>query len=64
MNGEVVIKLKAHGQTELSLLVSKSGDSQRSVWIRKSEIRLEHWLDATTVEITLPEWLARNERLI
>jgi hypothetical protein len=64
MSDEVKVKVKTHAQTDLSLLVSKTGDKERSVWIRKSEIRSEHWLDATTVELTLPEWLARIERLM
>jgi hypothetical protein len=64
MSDEVKVKLKTHGQTDLSLLVSKTGDKERSVWIRKSEIRDERWLDATTVELTLPAWLARIERLV
>ena len=61
---EVKIKLKTHGETKLSLLVSRSGDKRDSVWIRKSEIRGEDRLDATTVELTLPSWLARLERLV
>jgi hypothetical protein len=64
MSDDVKIQLKTHGQTQLSLLVSKTGDKDRSVWIRKSEIRGERWLDATTVELTLPDWLARTERLV
>jgi hypothetical protein len=52
MSDEVKVKVKTHGQTHLALLVSKTGDKERSVWIRKSEIRGEHWLDATTVELT------------
>jgi hypothetical protein len=64
MSAEVKITLKTHGQTQLSLLVSKTGDKERSVWIRKSEILVERWIDATTVELTLPEWLARIERLV
>jgi hypothetical protein len=64
MAEEITLKLKAHGQTQLSLLVSKTGDKKNSVWIRKSEIRGEHWLDPTTVELTLPKWLARTERLV
>jgi hypothetical protein len=64
MSAEIKVKLKTHGQTHASLLVSKTGDKDRSVWIRKSDIRVARWLDATTVELTLPEWLARIERLV
>jgi hypothetical protein len=63
MSDEVKVKLTTHGQTQLSLLVSKTGEKDRSVWIRKSDIRGERWLDATTVELTLPDWLVRIERL-
>jgi hypothetical protein len=63
MSAEIKVKLKTHGQTRASLLVSKTGDRDRSVWIRKSEIRVARWLDATTVELTLPDWLVRIERL-
>lgn len=63
MSDEVKLKLKTHGQTQLSLLVSASGDKERAVWIRKSEIRSECWVDETTVVLTLPVWLARIERL-
>jgi hypothetical protein len=62
MSTEVKVRLKTHGETRLSLLVSKTGDTERSVWIRRSEIRAECRLDPTTVELTLPEWLARLER--
>jgi hypothetical protein len=63
MSDEVTVTLKTHGQTALSLLVSKTGDHQRPVWIRKSDIRGERRLDATTVELTLPLWLVQVERL-
>jgi hypothetical protein len=39
MGTEVKVKLKTHGETHLSLLVSKTGDKERSIWIRKSEMR-------------------------
>lgn len=64
MSDDVRLTLKTHGQTAHSLLVSKTGDKDRSVWIRKSEIRSAQWLDETTVELTLPLWLARVERLM
>ena len=61
---QVTIVLYAHGQTSLSLLVSKSNEQSHAVWIRRSEISVERWLDATRIELTIPEWLARVERLI
>jgi hypothetical protein len=64
MSDDVTVKLRTHGQTHASLLVSKTGDKEHSVWIRKSEVRGERWLDANTVELTLPVWLARIERLL
>ncbi len=64
MGNDISVKLIAHGETQLSLLVSTGGDQRQSVWIRKSDITSVHWLDATTFELTLPHWLARAERLM
>ncbi|MGE8941492.1 hypothetical protein ACO2I3_06225 [Leptospira interrogans] len=64
MSNDVSVKLIAHGETKLSLLVSTRSDQKQSVWIRKSDITSMRWLDATTVELTLPRWLAQAERLM
>ena len=59
----VTLKLRLHGRTALSLLVSKHGDASTAVWLRKSKIIGERAIDSTTVELTLPDWLARSEKL-
>jgi hypothetical protein len=59
----VRLKLRLHGRTSLSLLVSKHGDASAAVWLRKSKIVGEPAIDGNTVELTMPDWLARSERL-
>jgi hypothetical protein len=44
-------------------LVSKHGDANAAVWLRKSKLLAERAIDSTTVELTMPDWLARSERL-
>ena len=34
-----------------------------AVWLRKSKLLAERAIDSTTVELTMPDWLARSERL-
>ena len=65
MGNNVTLKLRVHGRTALSLLVSRSGDASLAVWLRKSNIVGERAVDgdASAVELTMPEWLARSERL-
>jgi hypothetical protein len=57
------LKLRLHDRTTLSLLVSKHGDANAAVWLRKSKIGGERALDSNTVELTMPDWLARSEKL-
>jgi hypothetical protein len=59
----VTLKLRLHGRTALSLLVSKHGDANLAVWLRKAKIVGERTIDSNTVELTMPDWLARSERL-
>jgi hypothetical protein len=63
MSNHITLKLQLHGRTALSLLVSKHGDPNKAVWLRKSKIIGERAVDGTTVELTMPETLARGERL-
>jgi len=63
MTHHVTLKLRLHGRTALSLLVSKYGDANAAVWLRKSTIVGERAIDSNTVELTMPDWLARSERL-
>jgi hypothetical protein len=65
LGSNVTLKLRVHGRTALSLLVSRNGDANEAVWLRKSKIVGEQAVagDGNTVELTMPEWLARSERL-
>jgi hypothetical protein len=63
LQSNVTLKLRVHGRTALSLLVSRHGDASEAVWLRRSEIVGERTVDGGTVELTMPEWLARSERL-
>ena len=58
MAHHVTLKLWLHGRTALSLLVSKHGDANAAVWLRKSKLLAERAIDSTTVELTMPDWLA------
>ena len=51
---------RSHG---LSLLVSKHGNANEAVWLRKSKLVGERAIDSLTVELTMPDWLARSEKL-
>jgi len=63
VNHDVTLTLRLHGRTALSLLVSKHGNANEAVWLRKSKIVGERAIDSTTVELTMPDWLARSEKL-
>ncbi len=65
MGDNITLKLRLHGRTALSLLVSRDGDASAAVWLRKSKIVGGQTVndDGNTVELTIPEWLARSERL-
>ena len=54
---------ETNDRTALSLLVSKHGNANDAVWLRKSKITGERAIDSTTVELTMPDWLARSEKL-
>ena len=63
MDHNVTLMLRLHGRTPLSLLVSKHGNANEAVWLRKSKLVGERAVDSTTVELTMPDWLARSEKL-
>ena len=63
VNRNVTLTLRLHGRTALSLLVSKHGNANEAVWLRKSKIVGEREIDGLTVELTMPDWLARSEKL-
>lgn len=57
------ISVQLHQETERAILVSEDGDSENSVWLAKSLIEFEPKANGI-VEITLPEWLAVERRLV
>jgi hypothetical protein len=59
----VTLKLRLHGRTALSLLVSKHGDADRAVWLRKASIVGEQTVEGDTVKLTITARLAQSERL-
>ena len=63
MNRNVTLTLRLHGRTALSLLVSKHGNANEVVWLRKSKIVGARQIDSLTVERTMPDWLALSEKL-
>jgi hypothetical protein len=63
VDDHITLTLRLHGRTALSLLVSKHGNANEAVWLRKSKIVGERAIDGTTVELTMPDWLARSEKL-
>ena len=63
MNRNVTLTLRLHGPTALSLLVSKHGNANEVVWLRKSKIVGARQIDSLTVERTMPDWLALSEKL-
>lgn len=52
-----------HAETEKAVRVSESGREEKSFWLPKSQIEIER-KSGTVIEVTVPEWLAQNKRLI
>ena len=46
VSNHITLKLRLHGRTALSLLVSKHGDPNKAVWLRKSKIVGERAVDS------------------
>jgi hypothetical protein len=59
----VDLTLKLHHETERALLVSDSGDRDDAVWLAKSQIEFTETKPGF-VEVTLPEWLATERKLV
>lgn len=57
------ITVALHHETDKAVLVSDDGDRENAVWLPKSKIEIEH-KQGNTVEVTLPEWLAKDKGLI
>jgi len=57
------LTLQLHANTERAIFVSDDGDSEKGVWLPKSQIEFETKPNGI-VEVTCPEWLAMERRLI
>lgn len=57
------LTVQLHQETPKAILVSDDGDSERGVWLAKSLIEFEPKANGI-VEVTLPEWLAVERRLV
>ena len=61
----VEITLEIHHETERSYLVSETGNKDNAVWVPKSQIEVSDPVEVgETVEITMPEWLAKERGFI
>lgn len=58
------IAVKLHAETAKAILVSDDGDPSRAVWLPKAQIEIQPTKHSGILEITLPEWLAQDKKLI
>lgn len=58
----VDLSLHYHLATDKAIMVSENGDEDKAVWLPKSQIEYE--IKKGSVEVTLPEWLAKAKGLI
>lgn len=64
MKSDVIdMDLHIHARAEKAIKVSDDGDRESAVWLPLSQIEI-HRTVGSTVEITLPEWLAVEKGLI
>lgn len=62
----VDLLMSLHLKTPKAILVSDDGDRDKAVWLPLSQIEIEPKpeLGPTIVEVTCPEWLAKDKGLI
>lgn len=59
----VDLTVTRHAETEKAILVSDDGEQDGAVWLPKSQIEIN--VDSgTTLQITMPEWLAIDKGLV
>lgn len=58
------LTLKLHHATERAVLVSESEDRDKAVWLPLSQIEVTETKKSGVVEVTLPEWLAKERGFI
>ena len=59
----VDVTMRLHHSTERAVLVSDDGDEKKAAWLPLSQIEVAQ-RHGGTVEITMPEWLAKDKGLI
>jgi len=57
------LTLHKHRSTEKAILVSDDGNEENAVWLPRSQIEVEV-KQGNIVEVTLPEWLAKEKELV
>lgn len=57
------ITVQIHVETERAILVSSDGDIENAVWLPLSQIEFAT-KPGNIAEVTLPEWLAIERRLV
>lgn len=58
------ISVQLHQETPRALLVSDDGDLEKAVWLPKSQVEWVGKAGSDVIEVTLPEWLATERRLV
>jgi hypothetical protein len=53
-----------HIETEKAILFSEHDDIDEAAWLPKSQIEIEKTERGAIVNITMPEWLAKDKELI
>lgn len=57
------LTMQLHHDTGMAVLVSETGDEKKAVWLPRSQVEVEV-IKGNIVEVTLPEWLAKEKGLI
>ena len=57
------LTLQKHHETPKAILVSDDGDKNRAVWLPLSQVEVVE-KGQGIVEVTVPEWLAKDKGLI
>lgn len=58
------ITTKFMRETEKAICVSDDGTEKNAVWLPRSQIEINDWKPNGIMEITMPEWLAKDKGLI
>lgn len=58
------ITVQLHQETQRAILVSDDGDLEKTVWLPKSQVEFAEKPGSDVIEVTLPEWLAIERKLV